>query len=281
MRKRKITKAIALIILGSLTLAGCSKNVVDNSKEITTDMTMHKTENIEESKESENEETTTQASVENTTPQPPTENTTTELVTDNPQVNNDYYYENISFNGAAFLGDSRTEGLNEKGIVSGADFYTSIGISVNEVIGKKNFLLDNGSKGSMLEAVSQKEYSTLYLMFGINELGWPYKETFVNCYETIVNTLKARYPNAKIYLQSILPMVEGRTDNIYNNTKIRLFNTYIEEVAQKTNVNYIDTGKAVMDEQGGLPQNASKDGIHLNKEYCFKWAVYLHDNTVE
>ena len=95
MRKRKITKAIALIILGSLTLAGCSKNVVDNSKEITTDMTMHKTENIEESKESENEETTTQASVENTTPQPPTENTTTELVTDSPQVSNDYYFENI------------------------------------------------------------------------------------------------------------------------------------------------------------------------------------------
>lgn len=271
MRKRKIVKVVTLMILGSLTLAGCSKNVVDNNKEITTDITTLKTENTEKLNEPDTEERTTEI---------PVEKPTTETVTNKPNVSNESN-KKISFNGAAFLGDSRTEGLHEKGVVSGADFYTSIGATVKDVIGKNEFLLNNGSYGNMLQAVSQKEYSTLYLMFGINELGWPYKESFVNYYETIVNTLKERFPNSKIYLQAILPMVEGRTDKIYNNTKIKLFNTYIEEVAQKTNVNYIDASTAVMDEQGGLPKNASNDGIHLNKEYCFKWAIYLHDNTVK
>lgn len=189
------------------------------------------------------------------------------------------YEERVNFENAAFLGDSRTAGLDEKLVVGQADFYTSVGINVKDVMEKKLFTLSNGQKGSMIEAVSEKNYDRIYLMFGINELGWPYKESFEQYYTTIIEALKQNFPNTEIYVQSIIPMVAGRTDEIYNNEKIALFNTYIQEVVQNTGVNWIDVSVAVVDDTGALPEEASTDGIHLNRDYLFKWADYLKQMT--
>lgn len=189
------------------------------------------------------------------------------------------YDARVNFENAAFLGDSRTAGLDEKLVVGQADFYTSVGIDVRGVLQKKLFTLSNGQKGTMLEAVSEKDYDKIYLMFGINELGWPYKDTFVQYYTTVIETLKQSFPNAAIYVQSIIPMVERRTDEVYNNEKIALFNTYIEEIAKNTGVNWINVNSSVTDETGALPEEASSDGIHLSRDYLFKWADYLKHRT--
>ena len=189
------------------------------------------------------------------------------------------YSARVNFDNAAFLGDSRTAGLDEKLVVGQADFYTSVGIDVRGALQKNLFTLSNGQKGNMLQAVSEKKYDKIYLMFGINELGWPYKETFVQYYTTIVETLKQSFPNAEIYVQSIIPMVEKRTDNVYNNEKIRQFNTYIKEVAENTGVNWVDVTIPVRDAAGALPEEASSDGIHLSRDYLFRWADYLKRQT--
>lgn len=189
------------------------------------------------------------------------------------------YSARVNFENAAFLGDSRTAGLDEKLVVGQADFYTSVGIDVRGVLEKNLFTLSNGQKGNMLQAVSEKNYDKIYLMFGINELGWPYKDTFVQYYTTIIEKLKQRFPNAEIYVQSIIPMVEKRTDEIYNNEKIRLFNTYIKEVAENTGVNWVDVTAPVSDATGSLPEEASSDGIHLSRDYLFRWADYLRQQT--
>lgn len=270
MNGRKTKALAAIILVAGLTFSGCG-NFKNTEKE-----PEKKTEEKSEQPSSE-KLTGEQTKVTEATTELPTQEVT-EPPTQTPtvDVNN---LEKIAFPKSAFLGDSRTAGLNEKGVVSEADFYTSIGTTVKDVVEKENFQLQNGSYGTMLDAVSEKEYDKLYLMFGINELGWPYKESFVRYYTNIVNTLKTRYPNAEIYIQSILPMVEKRTDEIYNNDKIRLFNTYIQEVASNTGVHYIDVGVSVQDETGALPEEASNDGVHLKKEYCFKWAKYLKEQT--
>ena len=230
----------------------------------------------------------------NTTINKPTENKPTENSTSEENETAKYVYSGeyetytngeisyearVNFENAAFLGDSRTAGLDEKLVVGQADFYTSIGIDVRGVLQKKLFTLSNGQKGNMLEAVSEKNYDKIYLMFGINELGWPYKDTFVEYYTTIIETLKQRFPDADIYVQSIIPMVEKRTDEVFNNEKIRQFNTYIKEVTENTGVNWIDVTEPVSDETGALPEEASSDGIHLSREYLFRWADYLKKKT--
>lgn len=285
MNGRKTKNLALMMLLAGLALIGCSRKDDDVSKKTVENKT---TEDTSVSETTENDTTHITKETTETVTEETTEETTekateapSEKETTNSGGSNFTDMPAIEFNNSAFLGDSRTAGLEEKGVVKGADFYTSIGVSVKDVVGKKNFVLQNGTKGTMLEAVSQKEYDRIYLMFGINELGWPYKESFVNYYTTIINTLKGRFPNSKIYVQSILPMVEKRTDEIYNNDKIKLFNTYIEEVAANTGVNYIEVGVSVADETGALPENASNDGIHLNKEFCFKWAKYLKEKTIK
>ena len=46
-------------------------------------------------------------------------------------------------------------------------------------------------------------------------------------------------------------------------------------------VYYIDTGAAVADASGCLPEEAAIDGIHLKKPYCDKWLDYLKTHTVQ
>lgn len=301
MSKRKLMMiAVAAGIVGMMT--GCSifnegEALSDEGKKDTgikntgiedeaADDTTKEGEESSAEKEVESEDETTKVdTAENHTTE---NNTEAKNETSNYVLGGDYetnangeisYNARVNFENAAFLGDSRTAGLDEKLVVGQADFYTSIGIDVRGVLQKKVFTLSNGQKGTMLEAVSEKNYDKIYLMFGINELGWPYKDTFVQYYTTIIETLKQRFPNAKIYVQSIIPMVEKRTDEVYNNEKIALFNTYIEEVAKNTGVNWINVNSSVTDEAGALPEEASSDGIHLNRDYLFKWADYLKYRT--
>lgn len=288
MNGRRKKHLIFIMLLSGAILGGCGNKNQDSHSQKRAEVAVMETDDTttEIQTEEQKEETTTEEQSETEAEtEAETEIITTEALEETTTVQEQataaINRSKISFSNSAFLGDSRTEGLKVYGVVSDADFYTSVGITVKDVMEKKKFLLQDGTYGTMLDAVSQKNYDRIYLMFGINELGWPYKESFVNYYTTIVNTLKEKFPNTDIYIQSILPMVEKRTDEIYNNDKIRLFNTYIKEVADSTGVNYIDVGVAVADSIGALPENGSNDGIHLNKEYCFIWAEYLKEQTIK
>ncbi len=183
------------------------------------------------------------------------------------------------FSGAAFIGDSRTQGLDVYGATIGADFYAAKGATVNEMLSKPVIELKNGEKKMLIEAMAGHNYEQIYIMLGINEVGWPSTETFGKYYIEIVNQVKTKYPNAKIYIQGIFPMVEARTDAVYNNSKIALFNEEVKRVAATTQTEYIDISPALVDATGTLPTEASNDGIHLNKVYCAKWAKYLYEKT--
>ena len=58
---------------------------------------------------------------------------------------------------------------------------------------------------------------------------------------------------------------------VYNNNKILEYNKLIKDMADRKGIKYIDLCPALTDENGCLPEEASTDGIHLNKEYCIKW----------
>ena len=44
------------------------------------------------------------------------------------------------------------------------------------------------------------------------------------------------------------------------------------------NINFIDLVPVLTDENGNLLEEASTDGIHLNKKYCLKWLECLKSN---
>lgn len=183
-------------------------------------------------------------------------------------------------NDVAFIGDSRTQAFLMYTGLKNVNDYTNIGLMVDTALTKKFITNDSGNKITILEDLKTKNVNTIYIMLGINELGWVYSTMFVKEYENLIDKLQEVKPNCEIILESIIPVTKEKSnsDKIYNNRRIAEYNTLIKELADRRKLKFIDLVPALTDEDGNLPENASPDGIHLNKEYCLKWLECLKNN---
>lgn len=206
---------------------------------------------------------------------------------ENNNTNQESNNSNISINTGefdstvAFIGDSRTQGFIMYNGLKNVQDYSYIGLMVDTAVNKKFVKTDNGNKITLLEDMKNKNIEKVYIMLGVNELGWSYPQLFKVKYGELVDEIRKVKPNCQIYLQSIIPVTKSKSnsDNIYNNTNIAKFNEYIKQVAKEKGVQYLDVKSVLVDSEGNLPENASTDGIHIGKKYCQKWLKYLEDNS--
>lgn len=189
--------------------------------------------------------------------------------------------ENSYFDDAVFIGDSRTEGLILYTELSNTISYTHKGLMVDTVF-TSPVINKNGQKLSVMDALRQTNFSKVYIMLGINETGWPYSSIFIEKYGKIIDEIKVINPQAIIYVQEILPVANSisQTHSYVKNEKINEFNVLIRQMAEEKQIYYIDTGNAVSDANGCLPEDAAIDGIHLTQPYCEKWLGYLKTHTI-
>lgn len=240
---------------------------VDNDTETTNNDNM--IIKITENNESKNENLNSESENENTE--------STEQIENDANVTNKTREFN---NKVAFIGDSRTQAFLMYAGLSDVVDYTSIGLMVDTAITKQFITNDKGEKITLLEDLKNRNVDTVYIMLGVNELGWVYSSIFIKKYEELIDKIIELKPNCEIILQSIIPVTKTKSDSdkIYNNTRITEYNTLIKEMASRKNVKYIDLVPILTDENGNLPEKASPDGIHLNKEYCLKWLDCLKNN---
>lgn len=198
-----------------------------------------------------------------------------------PEIDSSNDIKDDDFADAAFIGDSRTVGLQMNTDKPKASFYASIGLNIDSALTDSAITLDNGEKGKVLDAMKQRQFGRIYIMFGINELGWPYPDIFEEKYEELINQIRKVQPDAKIYVQSILPVsyLATNTNAVFTNENINNFNKYVKQAAENTDAVYLDVGSYFKDENGSLPVEASTDGIHFIREYCQEWMNYLADNS--
>ena len=187
------------------------------------------------------------------------------------KVSSDNYFDD-----AVFIGDSRTEGLRNYDGLGNATYYAAKGLMVNTALTKPVVNL-NGKKVTITDALKQKKFNKVYIMLGLNELGWSSFQTFINDYGKLIDEVKKCEPQSKIYVQSILPVSKekSQSNKTYTNRNINRYNEELVKLAQKKDVIYLEVNKAVSDSEGNLPKDASNDGIHLNSVYCQKWCEYL------
>lgn len=240
---------------------------VDNDTETTNNDNM--IIKITENNESKNENLNSESENENTE--------STEQIENDANVANKTREFN---NKVGFIGDSRTQAFLMYAGLSDVVDYTSIGLMVDTAITKQFITNDKGEKITLLEDLKNRNVDTVYIMLGVNELGWVYSSIFIKKYEELIDKIIELKPNCEIILQSIIPVTKTKSDSdkIYNNTRITEYNTLIKEMASRKNVKYIDLVPILTDENGNLPEKASPDGIHLNKEYCLKWLDCLKNN---
>lgn len=185
--------------------------------------------------------------------------------------------DSSSFKNSAFVGNSILSDIDTYGIIGNADFYARSGLTVDTVFTKSTL------KGHIpvIDELDGKHYGKIYLMFGLNELGWAYSDVFIDDYGKVIDAVKLRQPSAKIYVMAILPVsakTSARNKNSINNTRIHEYNMLIQKMAQQKRIQYIDASAKLTDAKGCLYANAASDGIHPNINYS---KIYINALSTE
>lgn len=199
-------------------------------------------------------------------------------VPENGRVDDSY------FSDAVFVGDSRTEGLRMySGISPSPKFFSGVGLTVTKVFSDQIVQL-NGQWLTVADALRQADYNKVYIMLGMNELGWVYESVYAQDYGRIIDVIRETHPDATIYVQSIIPVSKWKDttdpDRVYTNANVVRLQKVLCEMCEEKGVNYVNVAEVMQDENGYLFSEATEDGMHLTQEYCKIWAEYLRTHTV-
>lgn len=189
-----------------------------------------------------------------------------------------YEFETVErsyFDDALFIGDSRTVGLFEYADLGNADVYANSGMNVYKVFDIK-ISVKGQQKLTLSEVLSAKQYGKIYLMMGINELGYDFEKT-VKTYREMVETIKGFQPEAIIFLEANQHVTAGKSneDAIFNNKNINRLNAKIRELADNRTTFYIDVNELFDDAKGNLDASITNDEVHVLGKYYAQWADWL------
>lgn len=192
------------------------------------------------------------------------------------------------FDDAAFVGDSVSMSLQ---------FYCAS----SKALGKATFLcagslsplnahwavtneskhpVYKGEKLTVEDAVKKCGAKKVYVMLGINSLGFGFDEC-VRDMENLIWKILEKSPDAQIIIQSVTPMTKDSP--IYkptlNNNIIYNYNSKLLEMCNRYGWYYVNSAQAVSDKEGYLKKEYCSDpkdmGIHFNFEADKAWVEYL------
>lgn len=189
--------------------------------------------------------------------------------------------QNISMSDSLFIGDSRTVGLMEYSKLKDADFFCSVGMSVFNALNQTNSVQGVG-KISLTNLLAAKKYKKVYIMLGINEVGYN-PQTIVDKYSSIIELIKKNQPDAKIFIEANLHVGKSRSesDKVINNPAINKLNTKLSQLADNKTVFYIDANTWFDDAEGNLPSDKSSDSVHLYAKYYAEWGEWIQAETAK
>lgn len=203
--------------------------------------------------------------------------------TKEPVVSKDTNFTTVKesyFDDAIFIGDSRTQGFALYAGLKNATYYTDKGLMVDTIFTEKPVKI-NGKKMTIIDALKKTSFKKVYIMLGVNELGWYYESVFIDKYKEIIQEIKKAQPEAIVYVQSIIHVTKEKSANnkVYTNKKINERNELLKKMAEEEGAYYLDINEAT-DSKGVLPTDATTDGVHLNQKYCKKWKTYLMEHAI-
>ncbi|QUH19548.1 GDSL-type esterase/lipase family protein [Alkaliphilus sp. B6464] len=176
----------------------------------------------------------------------------------------DINYKEV-FGSSLFIGDSITEGLSHYEL-----------LDEETVIAKLGFTLLKANKE--LSNIKTLKPENVFILLGTNEVESNMSsEKFIKNYTELINNIKDKYPEASIYVQSILPVdpkVQKKLPFV-TTARIQEFNSAIIEMAKNESLNYLNVASVLENIDKDLHES---DGIHFKYPFYKLWLNYLHNN---
>lgn len=184
------------------------------------------------------------------------------------------------FDDALFIGDSRTVGLKKYGTLDNADYFAAAGLNLY-TLGKTKVENSEGEKIKLEDMLTHNSYGKVYIMLGINELGYDF-DTTIQKYGELIDYIFSLQPDAILYVCANMHVNKLRSDldEIHNNPAIDRMNEQIAMFADQEKIFYIDINPTFDDEEGNLAQEYISDDTHLMGIYYETWCEWYMQNTI-
>lgn len=185
----------------------------------------------------------------------------------------------VSMDHALFIGDSRTVGLMEYSQINEADYFCNVGMSVFN-IHDSTISVPNVGKVSLTALLDSQNYDKIYIMLGINEMGYSFNQ-ILDKYAELIDFIQEKEPNADIFIQANLHVTSKRSnsDKTFNNDSINQLNTALSQLANQKGLFYLDANPLFDDENGNLSSEMSADNTHLYAKYYQTWGEWIVEQT--
>ena len=180
------------------------------------------------------------------------------------------------FSDAAFMGNSLMDGFKLFSGLTTCDYYAATSMTVVAATTKACITLDSGAAGTLVDGLSQKPYGKIYILLGINEIGFDV-ETFIDYYSTMLDTIIAAQPDCDIYIMGITPVsaAKSASGEVFNMTRITEYNTALHQLAADKGCYYMDLVSALAGPDGYLPASETSDGVHFSTNVYQAWLDYV------
>ena len=182
-----------------------------------------------------------------------------------------------------FFDVKKTSIFIDENIVFFGDSITS-GYKIEEFYPKNN-VINSGTSGDTtenllerMEDVYKYNPSKVFILIGINDLnrGKSIDEILDNI-QRIVNNIKTNREYTKIYIESVYPINRNvfedkdySFNNDISNDTIKELNDRLSNLCKENSIQYIDVYNNLIDSEGNLKEDYTKEGLHLTDLGYFK-----------
>lgn len=190
--------------------------------------------------------------------------------------------EDSWFDDSAVIGHSLMEGFEGFSKVEASiHFFTDTGISAGKALTFGGFDLPDGGAGTLETGLSQKEFSKVYIMLGVNEITTS-KDKLKENMAAIIQLIRDSQPEGiPIYVLNITPTTRKKSESSsFNQANVQRLNEALAELCQEQECYLVDLWSCFADEEGFLPAGISTDGVHLTAPQYRVMADYILSHTV-
>ena len=160
-------------------------------------------------------------------------------------------------------------------------YFTTTGLSAADVSGCGRFSLPDGGTGTLADGLGQKDFSKVYIMLGVNEIGIS-KNRLKENMAAVIRIVRDNQPEGiPIYVLNLTPTTQVKSDGSdFNQANIKRLNEALAELCQEQKCYLVDLWSCFADENGSLPADKSTDGVHLKAPQYRVMADYILSHTV-
>ena len=166
------------------------------------------------------------------------------------------------FTDYVLFGDSRAVGFSYYGFLAESRVLADSGWTIRDL-------------EANLDSIIAMNPSSIYLAFGLNDVGMGYWDTpddYAEEFKTILEKIKEQLPNASIYVNSILPTTEAAAaahGEVW--THIPEYSAALEKACRESDCLFINNDELVASHADMFDE----DGIHMVRDFYPLWAANM------